>query len=154
MIDSITQLGLVLPAFTGHGRDDAFDTDRMAALAPAGFSLATDVAEWLVRRGVPFRVAHELAGACVRAAEPRGSSCRTSRTTSSPRSRPSSPPGARGPRRRRIARLPGRARRDGPGAGGRAARAARPPDRRARGWALTPVTPVARASATTTAANG
>ena len=49
-----------------------FDTDRMAALAPQGFSLATDLAEWLVRRGVPFRVAHELAGACVRAAETRG----------------------------------------------------------------------------------
>ena len=49
-----------------------FDTDRMAALAPHGFSLATDVAEWLVREGVPFRVAHELAGACVRTCEERG----------------------------------------------------------------------------------
>jgi argininosuccinate lyase len=44
----------------------------MAELAPAGFTLATDVAEWLVRAGVPFRVAHEAAGACVRAAEARG----------------------------------------------------------------------------------
>ena len=42
-----------------------FNTDRMAELAPQGFSLATDVAEWLVREGVPFRVAHEVAGACV-----------------------------------------------------------------------------------------
>ena len=49
-----------------------FDTDRMAALAPPGFSLATDVAEWLVRQGVPFRDAHEVAGAAVRAAEARG----------------------------------------------------------------------------------
>jgi argininosuccinate lyase len=49
-----------------------FDTDRMAALAPQGFSLATDVAEWLVRQGVPFREAHEVAGACVRACEVRG----------------------------------------------------------------------------------
>src|SRR5688500_19125355 len=49
-----------------------FDTDRMAALAPQGFSLATDVAEWLVRQGVPFRVAHEVAGECVRACEARG----------------------------------------------------------------------------------
>ena len=49
-----------------------FDTDRMAELAPQGFSLATDVAEWLVRQGVPFRVAHEVAGACVRACEERG----------------------------------------------------------------------------------
>jgi argininosuccinate lyase len=46
-----------------------FDTDRLAALAPQGFSLATDIAEWLVRSGVPFRVAHEVAGACVRACE-------------------------------------------------------------------------------------
>jgi argininosuccinate lyase len=49
-----------------------FDTDRMAQLAPQGFSLATDVAEWLVRQGVPFRVAHELAGACVRRCEELG----------------------------------------------------------------------------------
>ena len=44
----------------------------MASLAPQGFSLATDVAEWLVRTGVPFREAHELAGACVRECEARG----------------------------------------------------------------------------------
>ena len=50
----------------------AFDTERMAELAPQGFSLATDVAEWLVREGVPFRVAHEVAGACVRRCEERG----------------------------------------------------------------------------------
>ena len=49
-----------------------FDVERMAALAPAGYTLATDVAEWLVRRGVPFRVAHEAAGAAVRTAEGRG----------------------------------------------------------------------------------
>jgi argininosuccinate lyase len=72
VIDSVTQLLLVLPAFTGMVATMRFDTDRMAALAPAGFSLATDVAEWLVRRGVPFRVAHEVAGAAVRAAEARG----------------------------------------------------------------------------------
>src|SRR4051812_48795741 len=72
VIDAVTQLGLVLPAFTGLVATMRFDTARMAALAPSGFSLATDVAEWLVRQGVPFRVAHELAGACVRAAEERG----------------------------------------------------------------------------------
>jgi argininosuccinate lyase len=49
-----------------------FDIDRLAALAPAGFSLATDIAEWLVRQGVPFRVAHEVAGTCVRTCERRG----------------------------------------------------------------------------------
>jgi argininosuccinate lyase len=44
----------------------------MAELAPQGYTLATDVAEWLVREGVAFRVAHEAAGAAVRAAEARG----------------------------------------------------------------------------------
>jgi argininosuccinate lyase len=72
VIDSVTQLGLVLPAFTGMVATLRFDTGRMAALAPAGFSLATDLAEWLVRRGVPFRDAHKVAGAAVRAAEARG----------------------------------------------------------------------------------
>jgi argininosuccinate lyase len=49
-----------------------FDTERMAELAPLGYTLATDVAEWLVRQGIPFRVAHEAAGAAVRTAEARG----------------------------------------------------------------------------------
>ena len=49
-----------------------FNTERMAELAPAGYTLATDIAEWLVRRGVPFRTAHEAAGAAVRVAEARG----------------------------------------------------------------------------------
>jgi len=48
-----------------------FHTDRMAALAPQGFALATDIAEWLVRAGVPFRDAHEIAGGCVRRCEQR-----------------------------------------------------------------------------------
>ncbi len=43
----------------------------MAAAAPEGFALATDIAEWLVRARVPFREAHEIAGACVRYAEAR-----------------------------------------------------------------------------------
>ena len=72
VFDSVAQLELVLPAMAGLVATLRFDTGRMAALAPAGFTLATDVAEWLVRRGVPFRVAHEVAGAAVRAAESRG----------------------------------------------------------------------------------
>lgn len=46
--------------------------ERMAELAPQGFSLATDIAEWLVRERVPFREAHEIAGTCVRVCEERG----------------------------------------------------------------------------------
>jgi argininosuccinate lyase len=72
VFDSIDTLEVLLPAFTGQVATLRFDTERMAELAPQGFSLATDVAEWLVREGVPFRVAHELAGACVRACEERG----------------------------------------------------------------------------------
>jgi argininosuccinate lyase len=72
LFDSVDQLVLLLPAVAGMLRTLTFDTDRLAELAPAGFTLATDIAEWLVRQGVPFRVAHEAAGECVRVAEARG----------------------------------------------------------------------------------
>ena len=71
LFDSFEQLELLLPAVAGMVATLTFDTARLAELAPAGFTLATDIAEWLVRAGVPFRVAHEAAGACVRAAEAR-----------------------------------------------------------------------------------
>ena len=70
--DTVDQLMLVLPAMTGMISTLEFDTHRMAASAPEGFALATDIAEWLVRQGVPFRRAHEIAGACVKVAEERG----------------------------------------------------------------------------------
>jgi len=66
LFDSIDTLRLVLPACTGMIATLRFHADRLAALAPAGHALATDVAEWLVREGVAFREAHELAGGCVR----------------------------------------------------------------------------------------
>ncbi|AMY19236.1 MULTISPECIES: argininosuccinate lyase [Nocardiaceae] len=69
VIDSVLQLDLLLPALTGLIGTLEFHTDRLRDLAPAGFTLATDIAEWLVRQGVPFRHAHEVAGACVRVAE-------------------------------------------------------------------------------------
>ncbi len=72
LFDSVAQLALLLPAIAGLVSTLEFHTDRLAELAPAGFTLATDVAEWLVRQGVPFRVAHEAAGGCVQAAEARG----------------------------------------------------------------------------------
>lgn len=72
VFDSVRTLELVLPAFAGMIATLRFDTERMAALAPEGFSLATDVADWLVRTGVPFRDAHEISGALVRACEERG----------------------------------------------------------------------------------
>jgi argininosuccinate lyase len=72
VFDAVDTLEVLLPAFSGMVATLAFNTERMAALAPQGFALATDVAEWLVREGVPFRVAHEVAGACVRDCEERG----------------------------------------------------------------------------------
>jgi len=69
VFDAATQLEVLLPAVAGMVATLTFHTDRLAALAPEGYSLATDIAEWLVRAGVPFREAHELAGACVRACE-------------------------------------------------------------------------------------
>ncbi len=72
VFDTVDQLHLVLPAMTGMIATLTFDAERMAASAPEGFSLATDIAEWLVRQGVTFREAHEIAGACVAAAEARG----------------------------------------------------------------------------------
>ena len=72
LFDSADQLELVLPAIAGMVETLVFHTERLASLAPAGFTLATDIAEWLVRAGVPFRDAHEAAGTCVRLAEARG----------------------------------------------------------------------------------
>jgi argininosuccinate lyase len=72
VFDTVEQLLLVLPAMTGMISTLTFNTELMAGSAPQGFALATDIAEWLVRQGVPFREAHEIAGACVRAAESRG----------------------------------------------------------------------------------
>jgi len=72
VFDSVDTLEVLLPAFTGQVATLTFNTDRMAELAPQGFSLATDIAEWLVRQGVPFRVAHEVAGACVQKCEAEG----------------------------------------------------------------------------------
>jgi argininosuccinate lyase len=72
VFDSVETLEVLLPAFTGMIATLRFDVERMAELAPQGYSLATDVAEWLVKRHVPFREAHEITGALVRVAEERG----------------------------------------------------------------------------------
>ena len=72
VFDSVDQLETLLPAFTGMVATMEFDTVRMAELAPQGFSLATDVAEWLVKQGVIFRDAHEISGELVRFCEERG----------------------------------------------------------------------------------
>jgi argininosuccinate lyase len=72
VFDTVDTLTMVLPALAGMVETVTFNTDRMAELAPQGFSLATDVAEWLVRQNVPFREAHEITGALVQFCEQNG----------------------------------------------------------------------------------
>ena len=72
VFDAADTLELLLPAVSGMMATLVFNTERMESLAPQGFALATDIAEWLVRQGVPFRDAHELSGAAVKLAEGRG----------------------------------------------------------------------------------
>ncbi|RRD48903.1 argininosuccinate lyase [Arachnia propionica] len=72
IFDGLDQLRVLLPAFSMMVQTLTFDEARMAELAPAGFSLATDVADHLVRNRVPFAVAHEVAGEAVRYCEEKG----------------------------------------------------------------------------------
>jgi len=66
-------LGLSIAAMTGMVESATFRTDRMRAAAEAGFSTATDLADWLVREaGVPFREAHHITGRAVAKAEADG----------------------------------------------------------------------------------
>ena len=72
VFDAVDQLSLLLPAFTGMVATMQFNRNRLEMLAPAGFSLATDVAEWLVKKKVPFRDAHEITGKLVAHCERNG----------------------------------------------------------------------------------
>ncbi|MCM3907717.1 argininosuccinate lyase [Trueperella bernardiae] len=72
VFDQVDTLDVLLPAVAGMIATMELNYERMAELAPQGFSLATDIAEWLVRQGVPFREAHEISGACVATCEKRG----------------------------------------------------------------------------------
>ena len=72
VFDSFDHLLILLRAIPGMISTLNFHPDRLAELAPKGFSLATDIADWLVRQRVPFSEAHEIAGACVRRCEADG----------------------------------------------------------------------------------
>jgi argininosuccinate lyase len=63
--DAVETLLLVLPALTGMTTTMTVHAEVLEATAASGFALATDVAELLVRQGVPFREAHEATGALV-----------------------------------------------------------------------------------------
>jgi argininosuccinate lyase len=66
LFDSIDQIALGLAAIAGMIESATFDTRRMAAAADVETTAATDLAEWLVGRGTPFREAHAIVGDLVR----------------------------------------------------------------------------------------
>jgi argininosuccinate lyase len=72
LFDSIDTVLLVLPAVTGMIATTDFDREKMAMAAPLGFSLATEIADYLVRSHIPFAHAHEAAGKCVALCESSG----------------------------------------------------------------------------------
>ena len=72
VFDAAESLELAIAAMAGMVRDMTVRTDRMRAAAGAGFSTATDLADWLVRSvGLPFREAHHVTGRAVALAEAR-----------------------------------------------------------------------------------
>ncbi|MDX5364950.1 MAG: argininosuccinate lyase [Alphaproteobacteria bacterium] len=71
--DALDALSLSLAAMTGMVRTLTVNEQAMRAAASRGFSTATDLADWLVRRlGLPFRQAHHVTGALVAKAEKKG----------------------------------------------------------------------------------
>jgi argininosuccinate lyase len=66
LFDSVDQVSLALVALTGMIDSAEFVPERMAAAADAETAAATDLAEWLVERGTPFRDAHAIVGELVR----------------------------------------------------------------------------------------
>jgi argininosuccinate lyase len=72
LFESIDVLELILPAFAGMVETLEFDVARLREEAPRGFTLATEVADWLVSQNVPFAQAHDITGAVVRHCEERG----------------------------------------------------------------------------------
>ena len=69
--DSMNTLLTLLPALTGMVGTTSFDTQRMAAGAVSSHALATEIADFLAKAGVPFATAHEISGRCVQVAEER-----------------------------------------------------------------------------------
>ncbi len=66
LFDSVDQVALALGAMSGMIETATFVPERMAAAADTETSSATDLAEWLVERGTPFREAHAIVGELVR----------------------------------------------------------------------------------------
>jgi argininosuccinate lyase len=71
LFDAIDQVVGGLNAMTGLLATVTWKPARMQAAADTSFAAAVDLAEWLVQRGMPFRLAHSVVGALVRDAEER-----------------------------------------------------------------------------------
>lgn len=71
LFDTVDTLELTLPAVAGALRTAAFQPEAMSEALDSQL-LATDLADYLVRRGVPFRDTHEIVGRLVRRAEENG----------------------------------------------------------------------------------
>ncbi len=65
LFDVIDTIKAVLPPFTGMMRTMTIRKDRMEEAALGGFTNATDLADYLVRKGIPFRSTHEISGKLV-----------------------------------------------------------------------------------------
>ena len=68
LFDAVDTVRLTLLALDGMISTTTFNTEAMAAQAASPYAAATDLAEWLVARGMPFRDAHAVAGEKVRRA--------------------------------------------------------------------------------------
>jgi len=69
VFDSHDTLMLLLPAFTGMIQTLSFNVEKIESNAAKGHSLATEIADFLVKKNVPFNQAHEISGKCVKLAE-------------------------------------------------------------------------------------
>ena len=72
IFDSVEQLLILLPAISGMVETAKFKQANISKSASAGYSLATEIADFLSKTGVPFSIAHEVAGACVKFCEKNG----------------------------------------------------------------------------------
>jgi argininosuccinate lyase len=72
VIDAVETLEVALPALSGLVRTFTVNVDEVTRQSTAGFTLATEVADWLARQNIPFSEAHEISGALVRYCESNG----------------------------------------------------------------------------------
>ena len=135
LFDSVDTLLATLGVMAAMLPSLRFDAERGRAAATAGYALATDLADHLAQRGVPFREAHVVVGALVAAVRARGPHVRGADARRVPRGAPGLRRGDRGAHPGGRARGAQRARGHGPGRGGAAASGCAYP---ARGRARTP----------------